>query len=274
MQKEGAMTSPGGDEHPGLGPGLGRLKGKVAVVTGAESGIGRATARLFAREGAKVVCADIKESATSRIDKLIQRDGGEGLFVQADATTRAGCEKMVAAAAERYGGLDILFNNVGDGVAGRIDEYTDEQWNYVVNMNLNSVYHGVRAALPQLQRRGRGAIVSTASSLGILALERYPAYCATKAAIVNLTRQLAIDYGPNIRVNCVCPGATATPRLLQRLAERGPAAQQQAVALNRAMGRLARPEEIAYGVLFLASDEASFVTGHALLVDGGQTIDA
>lgn len=270
------MTSGVPDEHPMMGKGRGRLEGKVAIVTGADSGIGRATARLFAREGAKVVCVDIRESGLLRIDKLIREDGGEGIFVQADVTRRADCDRMVAAALETYGDLDILFNNAGDGVRGKLHEQRDEDWEYVLNLNLNSVYHGSRAALPHFLKRGRGNIINTASTFGLLATDRYPGYCATKGAIVLLTRQMAIDYGPGIRVNCVCPGATASPRMLRRIAQaKDPEAQRaRLAALNRAMQRLAYPEEIAYGVLFLASDESSFVTGHALVIDGGQTIDA
>jgi len=252
------------------------LDGKVALVTGADSGIGRATARLFAREGARVACVDFRESGTPRIDRLIQADGGDAVYVAADVTSRADCDRMVAAALDAYGDLDILFNNAGTGIRKRIDQLSDDEWNLVLDTNLNSIYHGVRAALPHFQARGRGNIVNTASTFGLLATDNYPAYCASKGAVVLLTRQLAIDYAPHIRVNCVCPGATETPRMLRGIAAApDPVAQRARVeALNRCIQRLARPEEIAYGVLFLASDEASFVTGHALVVDGGQTIDA
>lgn len=265
------------DEHPGLQPGRGRLEHKVAIIAGATSGIGRATARLFAREGARVVCVDIVDGGNPRTDRLIERDGGQATFVLADLTTRAGCDRMAQAALEAYGGLDVLVNLAGVGVRGMIHELTDEQWDTVMHVNLWTVYHGVRAVLPYFLEQGRGVIVNTASTFGLLASERYAPYCASKAAIVNLTRQMAIDYGPlGIRVNCVCPGATQTDRLERSFAATGDAAaaRQAAGQLNRALGRLARPEEIAYGILFLASDEASFVTGHALAVDGGQTIDA
>lgn len=267
-------------EHAMMGPGHGRLQGKVALVTGADSGIGRATSRLFAREGAKVVCADIQESGTPRVDRLIQEDGGEAIFVRADVSQRAECDKMVAVAIQEFGGLEILYNNAGSGLRAKLHEFTDEQWDWNVGLNLGGVYHGVRAALPHFMERGKGNIISTASSLGVLASERYPAYCASKAAIIMLTKQLAIDYGPEVRVNCVCPGPIVTPRF------RGypPKAQfpsgmteDQIAGMGgsvKGLHRAGMPEEVAYCVLFLASDESSYVTGHALVVDGGQTLDA
>ena len=269
------MQATESNEHPRMGTGRGRLEGKVALVTGAEAGIGRASARLFGREGAKVVCVDIQESAAVRTDELIRQEGGEAIFVEADATSRPDCDRMVATAVDQFGDLDILYNNVGNGVSGRLGDLTDDQWHWVFNVTLNGVYNGTRAALPHFQRRGRGTIVNTASTHGLLATQRSPAYCTFKAAVVMLTRQLALDYGPEIRVNCVCPGPTATPRYLRGLAAAEDPERQRAMREERvaALKRLAGAEEIAYGVLFLASDEASYVTGHALVVDGGQTID-
>ena len=273
------MANASVDEHPGLGTGLRRLQGKVAIVTGANSGIGRATARLFAREGAKVVCSDIQETINPRIDRLIAEDGGEALFSRADVTVQEDCDRMVAAALETFGGLHILFNNAGGGVRKKIHEFTDEEWNFVVNLNLNGILRGARAAIPHFLKTRRGNIVNTASTFGFLASPDYPAYCATKAAVVNLTREMALDYGPmGIRVNCVCPGAIETPRFRgfppRATLESDMAEERRAKmgASNKALLRMGRPEEIAYGVLFLASEESSFVTGHALVIDGGQTI--
>ena len=269
------------DEHPMMGKGRGRLENKIAIVTGANSGIGRATARLFAREGAKVVCCDIQDELSPRIDELIKHDGGEAHFLKSDATSEGDWNKTVAHTQDQFGDLHILFNNAGGGVRGKVGELKNEEWHFILNLNLNSIYYGSRAVLPYFLDKGRGTIVNTASTFGLLASEDNAAYCTTKAAVINLTRQMALDYGTKgIRVNCICPGATDTPRfrgMPPRVTfESGLPPDQIArlSTLNRALHRVARPEEIAYGVLFLASDDASFVTGSALVVDGGQTIDA
>jgi NAD(P)-dependent dehydrogenase (short-subunit alcohol dehydrogenase family) len=270
------------DEHAMLRPGLGRLKGRVAIITGANSGIGRATARLFAREGAKVVCCDIQETISPRIDQLIKdREGGEAVFANIDVTKQEDCDRMVKTALDSFGDVDILYNNAGAGIRKKLHEHTDEEWNFVVNTNLNAMFRGARAVLPHFIKKNSGNIVTTASTFGLLASAEYPAYCATKAAIINLTREMALDYGPlGIRINCVCPGAIETPRFRgfpprPTLGEGMTDEQRKTMGgSNKALLRMGRPEEIAYGVLFLVSDEASFVTGHALVVDGGQTIDA
>ena len=265
------MASTTQNEHAMMTEGRGRLTGKVAIVTGANRGIGRATARLMAREGAKVVGVDNDGSFSPRIDALIAQDGGAGTFLAGDASTQEGCEEMVRTALDTYGDLHILYNNIGGGSSrGRLHELPQEQWSHSIDLTLGSVFHGVRAAIPHFLSKHYGVIVNNSSTFGLLARPETPAYCAAKAAIVNLTRQLALDYGPDIRVNCVCPGATDTTSKLNRT----PEDRARSAALNRAMNRMARPEEIAYAVLFLASDESSFITGHALAVDGGQTIDA
>ena len=270
------------DEHEMLRPALGRLKGRVAIITGANSGIGRATARLFAREGAKVVCCDIQETISPRIDQLIkQKDGGQAVFATIDVTRPEDCERMVKTALDNFGDVDILYNNAGAGIRKKVHEHTDEEWKFVLDTNLNAMFRGARAVLPHFIKKKSGNIVTTASTFGLLASPNYPGYCATKAAIVNLTREMALDYGPmGIRINCVCPGAIETPRFRgfppRATLGEGMTDEQRKIMgdSNKALLRMGRPEEIAYGVLFLVSDEASFITGHALVIDGGQTIDA
>jgi len=270
------------DEHEMLRPGLGRLKGRVAIITGANSGIGRATARLFAREGAKVVCCDIQETISPRIDQLIkEKEGGQAVFATIDVTKPEDCERMVKVALDSFGDVDILYNNAGAGIRKKVHEHSDEEWQFVLDTNLNAMFRGARAVLPHFIKKKSGNIVTTASTFGLLASPNYPGYCATKAAIINLTREMAMDYGPlGIRINCVCPGAIETPRFRgfpprPTLGEGMTDEQRKMMGdTNKALLRMGRPEEIAYGVLFLVSDEASFVTGHAMVIDGGQTIDA
>jgi len=266
------------DEHPQLKTGLGRLQDKVAIVTGANSGIGRAIARLFAREGARVVCCDIQEITEPRIDKLIESDGGNALFINLDVTKKENCENLIEMTNVNFGTIDVLVNNAGGGVKKKIHELTSEEWHFVVELNLNAVFYTSRAVLPFFIKQKKGNIINTASTFGLLAAPNYSAYCATKAAVINLTRQMALDYGPyGVRVNCLCPGAIETARFRgypprPRRKDLTDEEINTLIKSNKALLRLGQPEEVAYGALFLASDESSFITGHALVIDGGQSI--
>lgn len=253
-----------------------RLEGKVALITGAGSGIGKASALLFAAEGARVACVDVVAEAAQQTADQIRAEGGEAIAIQADVCQFADAQRMVETTVRTFGRLDILFNNAGTGILGRVHELEESQWDQVLNTNLKSVYLCSKAAIPYFLEQGSGNIINTASTFSLLAFPNYASYCASKGGVLLLTKQMALDYGPAIRVNCICPGATDTPRIRRLInAAPDPAARERELAsLNRVMQRLADPKEIAYAALFLASDESSFVTGHALVVDGGQTIDA
>lgn len=256
--------------------GRGRLEGKTALITGAGAGIGRAGALLFAAEGARVACADLDLEAARSTAQAIASEGGEALSIQANAGVAADAERAAQETLAGFGQIDILFNVAGTGIRGRVHELREEDWDFVLNANLKSAYLCSKAVIPHFLERGAGNIVNTASTFALLASPAYPAYCASKGGVLMLTRQMALDYGPAIRVNCICPGATDSPRMRRNINRSpDPAAYEERLRqLNGVMKRLAQPKEIAYAALFLASDEASFVTGHGLVVDGGQTIDA
>jgi len=248
---------------------MSRLAGRVALVTGAAEGIGRASAERFAAEGAAVVVADVQVAGGTAVAEAIRARGGRAEFVRADVAREADVAAMVATAVERFGGLDILFNNAGVGAFTPFDRLEATEWDRVLGIDLRGVYLGCRHALPHLRRSGRGVVLNTASQSGLQAQPRNEAYCAAKAGVILLTRSLARELGPDgIRVNCLCPGGTDTT-LLRTFA--GSDAARASLRERSPMGRIARPEEIAAAALFLVSDEASYVTGVALAVDGGAT---
>jgi NAD(P)-dependent dehydrogenase (short-subunit alcohol dehydrogenase family) len=254
----------------------GRLANKFALVTGAGAGIGAASALAFGREGAAVACVDLVAADAAATARRITAARGRAVAIAADVTVFAQVERMVAEALAAFGRLDILFNNVGIGVMGKLHEISEADWDRVQTTTLKSVFLGSKAVLPHFLAQGHGCILNNASSLGILAIPSYGAYCSAKAGVILLTKSMALDYGPQIRVNCICPGATLSPRF-QRIIDASPdpaATVIQFGAMNRALNRLADPAEIAEAALFLVSDEASFCTGTALVIDGGQTSDA
>ena len=255
-----------------------RLKDRVAMITGGGSGIGKATALLFAREGAKVAVVDVDPVAGQQVASEIGESGGDALFVRADLTRDAEVKRAVEEAVERFGALHILFNNAGTSGQGKdreIEVLAEADWDRVMAINLKGVYLCSKHAVPEIKRSGGGAIVSTASMAGLIALPTH-AYVASKAGVIQLTRSMAQEFAKQgIRVNAVAPGFIETPMLRQ--ARQGmPADEADArmaqLAEQTPMARVGQPEEIARAVLFLASEEASFVTGHTLVVDGGYTI--
>lgn len=251
-----------------------RLKDKVAIITGAGSGLGRASAILFAKEGAKVVVAEIVREGGEETVRRVRETGGDATFVQVDVSKAADCEKMVKAAIEKYGKLDIMFNNAGFlGAVGPLARITEEQWNQVFAVNVTGVFLGTKYAIPEMLQRGGGAIVNTASVGGIIPTRFGAPYCTTKAAVIQLTKATALDYaGRNIRANCILPGVMET-NFLNKMGGPERIEQYKQIAIrSEPIGRFSQPEEVAQVALFLASDEASFVTGSAVAVDGGMLL--
>ncbi len=244
-----------------------RFEGKVALVTGGSSGIGRATAVAFAKEGAKVVIGDIKIEGGEETIRMIKGGGGEGIFVKADVSVAAEVEAMVQKAIDTYGRLDCAYNNAGIGEnLKRIHNSLEDNFDRVMATNVKGVYLCMKYEIPHMLKQGSGAIVNTASIAGLVGLVAQAAYVASKHAVVGLTKSAALDYAKSgIRVNAICPGVIRTP--LIGLEEK-PSKEAMYVDMEP-MGRLGKPEEIATAVLWLCSDEASFVTGYPFAVDGG-----
>jgi NAD(P)-dependent dehydrogenase (short-subunit alcohol dehydrogenase family) len=248
------------------------LTGKVALVTGAASGIGAASALAFAEAGARVAACDRDLAGAEATAKLIGDSGGEACAVAVDVTDGAQVAAMVEEVVARFGRLDCAHNNAGiTGASALTADYDTAQWDLVLAVNLTGVFHCLQHELAAMLRTGGGAIVNTASFSGLVAVPRIPAYVASKHGVVGLTRAAAVEYGrKGIRVNAVCPGSTRTP-MVDGFSG-GDARVEEAMAAASPMRRLAEPEEIARTVVWLCSNEASFVNGHALAVDGGAVI--
>lgn len=248
-----------------------RLEGKKAVITGAATGIGRVTAELFAREGAGLIVADINEEEGHKAVDEIRSNGGEAHFVRTDVTVERDIEGLIAHAAETLGGLDIVFNNAGAQRSGPITEFDAAQWDLLMAVNPRSCFLGVKHAVPVLRERGGGSIINMSSLAGVKGGAGLTAYSASKGAIVAFTKALAPELAPDgIRVNCVCPGWIDTPFNQPAIEFMGGREEQERTVKRIVpMGRQGRPEEIAPIVLYLASDESSYMTGQAVVVDGG-----
>ena len=246
-----------------------RISDKVAIITGAASGIGRTTAILFAKEGGKVVVADQNEAGGDETVDLIRTDGGQAIFTHVNVTSATDIQGMVKTTIDTYGKLNILVNNAGIAIRLPVVDLPEEDWDRSIDVNLKGIYLGSKYAIPEMIKNDGGAIVNIASIYGLVGGRTRAAYAASKGGVVNLTRSIALDYALyKIRVNCICPGFVNTPLLKNILKTQE---EYQALADLHPIGRLGEMLEIAHGVLYLASDESSFVTGIALPIDGGYT---
>jgi NAD(P)-dependent dehydrogenase (short-subunit alcohol dehydrogenase family) len=250
----------------------GSFAGKIAFVTGAGSGIGRATALAFARDGANVVVTDVAEQGNQETARLIEELGGRVLAVTCDVTRTENVKAALNKAVEAFGRVDFAFNNAGSEQAiTATADLTEEEWDRIVSINLRGVFLCMKYEIPVMLKQGGGAIVNTSSGAGVKGFKGQAAYVAAKHGVVGLTKAAALDYASqNIRINAVCPGIIDTP-MMDRFTGGTPEGRQQVIS-QEPIGRMGQPEEIANAVVWLCSDAASFAVGHAIVVDGGQTV--
>lgn len=250
-----------------------RLAQKVAIVTGGGSGIGAETAKVFAEEGASVVVADWNRDAGEETVTAIVKQGRQALFCYTDVSKAQDVEKLVAAAVQQYGRLDVLFNNAAVQIFGKLADTSEADWDRVLSVNLKGVFLGCKYAIPAMIRSGGGSIINMASVLAVVGDPDLAAYCAAKGGVSMLTKAAALAYGPQgIRVNCISPGDVDTPMVRDYFEQSpNPQALRQEITSKYCLRRIATPRDIARGAVFLASDESSFMTGSMLLLDGGLT---
>jgi NAD(P)-dependent dehydrogenase (short-subunit alcohol dehydrogenase family) len=246
------------------------MKDKVVIITGGSSGIGQATALAFAQKGVKVVVADILVEAGKGTVKMIKESGGEAMFIETDVTKAGDVEAMVLQAVETYGRLDYAFNNAGiEGVQTPTADFPEDIWKKVININLVGVWQCMRHEIPQMLKRDGGVIINNASILGLVGFANASAYVASKHAVLGLTKTAAIEYATKgIRINAVCPAFIETPMLERGGLTTNPEVYEMLAGLHP-MKRLGKPQEVAAAVVWLCSEEASFITGHTMLIDGG-----
>jgi NAD(P)-dependent dehydrogenase (short-subunit alcohol dehydrogenase family) len=261
------MTVAAGLDFSGL------LTDKVALITGAASGQGRAAALLFGAQGAKVVVADFNDEGAAETVKMLEEQDSEGMAVHADVSVRADVDTMIDATMERYGRLDVLYNNAAVQMSGRLVDCTEDEWDLTIATNLSAIFWACRSALPHLLTGDGGSIINTASTLGLIGSEGYAAYGAAKAGLVLLTKQIAVEYGPAVRANVIAPGSIDTPRF-RKVLDKTPGAQDFVEGLKRSIPvrRLGTADDVARIALFLASDLSSYVSGAVVPADGGLAV--
>lgn len=254
-----------------------KLQNKIAIITGGTSGIGKATALLFAEEGAQVVITGRRADLGQRVENEIRARGGRGVFIEADHTQADSCSRLVEQTLAEFSRVDILFNNAGIVTSGTAETTSEEVWNETLAINVTAVWRMSKLVLPHMREQGSGVIVNNGSDWSVVAGRDAFPYVMSKGAVAMMTKAMALDYArENIRVNAVCPGDTFVERWVEKgyFEDSDPVTIEEAMKESSAyipMGRFAKPEEIAKAVLFLASDDSSFITGHLLLVDGGNT---
>jgi meso-butanediol dehydrogenase / (S,S)-butanediol dehydrogenase / diacetyl reductase len=250
-----------------------RLEDKVCIITGGGSGIGRASALLFAQEGALIAVADKRGASAQKVAAECAAKGAQAIGIEADVSQAADVKRMVDATLEKFGRLDVLVNNAGYGITGSVVETDEAAWDALMAVNVRGVFLCSKYAIPAMKRNGGGTIVNTASVVAAVGIANRAAYCASKGAVAALTRAIAIDHvGDGIRCNAVAPGTIDTPYFSEILGKAAdPDAVRKALAARQLLGRLGTPEEIAAGILFLAGDESRFATGTILTLDGGMT---
>jgi 3-oxoacyl-[acyl-carrier protein] reductase len=251
----------------------GLLAGKVALITGAASGQGRAAALLFGAQGARVVIADVNDAGAAETVGMLEEQDAEGVAVHADVSVRADVDEMVQVAIDRYGRLDVLYNNAAVQMSGRLVDCTEDEWDLTIATNLSAVFWACRVALPHLLEGDGSSIINTASTLGLIGSEGYAAYGAAKAGLVLLTKQIAVEYGPSVRANVIAPGSIDTPRF-RKVLDKTPGAEQFVEGLKRTIPvrRLGTAEDVAAIALFLAIEMSAYVSGAVVPADGGLAV--
>jgi NAD(P)-dependent dehydrogenase (short-subunit alcohol dehydrogenase family) len=251
-----------------------KLSRRVAIITGAAAGIGEASARLFAKEGAHLVLVDIDDSGLKKLTEELQDQSAVVLDITADISDPETAGTVIERARDNFGRLDVLFNNAGIVIGGSLLECTDEDWDRTMDVNLKSMFLLCRAVLPVMLRQGGGSIINMSSIAGAAGLANRGAYSVSKAGVIGLTKSLAADFvKEGIRVNCICPATVETPSLRQRIATSpNPEEARRAFIARQPMGRMGTPEEIAAMALFLASDDSRYMTGQAIIMDGGMKL--